>query len=305
MRSTVSVLLCLALTGCEIRDISESWGAPDPLRSTVLADGHPLIVWEKRPDRPRSAILLVHGRTWSGLPDFDLAVPGERLSLMDALVARGFIAYAVDLRGYGETPRDSTGWATPDRAAEDVAAVLQWISDNSGLLQPPVLLGWSLGAMVSQLTAQRHPDLLSALVLYGYPYDPTQGVSAVPDNAQPLRRPNTAEAAAEDFITEGAISERAVRAYVAAALAADPIRVDWRRLHEFAALDPGQVMVPTLLVHGEFDPYSDPRVHSELFAALGHSSRQWIVIAGGGHAVHLERPQRLLHALMGFVQFPR
>jgi pimeloyl-ACP methyl ester carboxylesterase len=304
MRSTLSVLLCLLLTGCEIRDISESWGAPDPLRHTVIADGHPLTVWEKRPERPQNTILLVHGRTWSSLPDFDLAVPGERLSLMDALAARGYITYAVDLRGYGGTPRDSTGWATPDRSAADVAAVLEWIAGRPGVLRPPALFGWSLGAMVSQLTAQRHPDLISALVLYGYPYGPAVDLPAVSDTARPARQPTTAEAAASDFITEGAISDRAVRAYVEAVLAADPIRVDWRWFGQFHALDPEQITVPTMLIHGEFDPLAQPDAHAELFAALGNTGRQWVVIAGGDHAVHLERPRQFLHALVSFLQRP-
>ena len=41
-------------------------------RHTVTVDGHPIAVHSKRPVRPRAAVVLVHGRTWSGLPDFDL-----------------------------------------------------------------------------------------------------------------------------------------------------------------------------------------------------------------------------------------
>ncbi|MDH5346065.1 MAG: alpha/beta hydrolase, partial [Gammaproteobacteria bacterium] len=81
-----------------------------------MADGHPIALWEKRSKDAGRAVLLVHGRTWSALPDFDLQVEGENLSLMDGLVDAGFAVYAVDLRGYGETPRDETGWLTPNRA---------------------------------------------------------------------------------------------------------------------------------------------------------------------------------------------
>ena len=35
---------------------------------------------------------------------------------MDQLAAKGWAAYALDLRGYGGTKRDATGWNTPDRA---------------------------------------------------------------------------------------------------------------------------------------------------------------------------------------------
>ncbi len=83
---------------------------------SVLSDGHPMTVWARIPENPRGAVLLVHGRTWSSRPDFDLQVPGLHRSVMADLAAKGFAAYAVDQRGYGETPRDATGWLTPKRA---------------------------------------------------------------------------------------------------------------------------------------------------------------------------------------------
>ena len=92
-----------------------------------MSDGHPMAVWARRPAAPQAAVLLVHGRTWSSRPDFDLQVPGLERSVMRSLAARGVAAYAVDLRGYGETPRDATGWITPRRSAPDVVNVLAWI----------------------------------------------------------------------------------------------------------------------------------------------------------------------------------
>ena len=47
-------------------------------RHTVIADGHPIALWEKSADGATEAILLVHGRTWSALPDFDLQVEHTR-----------------------------------------------------------------------------------------------------------------------------------------------------------------------------------------------------------------------------------
>src|SRR5690606_13451297 len=133
-------------------------------------EAHPITVWSKQAPDPWASIVLVHGRTWSARPDFDLQVPGEdsvpTRSLMDALVAEGLTVYAVDQRGYGATPRDDTQWLTPDRAAADLAAVLEWVRDQHPTLPAPAVLGWSLGSLTSQLTAQRHPALVSALILY-------------------------------------------------------------------------------------------------------------------------------------------
>jgi alpha-beta hydrolase superfamily lysophospholipase len=277
-----------------------------PIRHTVTAAGHPLALWEKRPAQPTRTIVLLHGRTWSSLPDFDLQVPGERRSLMDALVTRGYAVYALDLRGYGGTPRDRSGWNSPDRAAEDLAAALEWVAANSGVPGRPVLFGWSNGATVAQLCAQRHANRISDLILFGYWMDPDSTIQPVADTITPLREKTTAEAAASDFIAPGAISKRAVRAYVAAALKSDPVRSDWRGLEEYNALDPARVQVPTLLIQGELDPLAPSNAQARFFARLGDPDRQWVVIAGGDHAALLEDMQpAFVAAMANFIERPR
>lgn len=276
-------------------------GPVEPARVAVTADdGFQLTLWRKAPREPRRAVLLVHGRTWSGRPDFDLQVPGESRSFMDALVAQGYAAYAIDLRGYGATPRDATGFLTPERAAADVAAALRAIGGR------PVLFGWSRGSMVAQLAAQRTPELMSAVILFGYPGDPDRKVPDQADPESPARAPTTAEAAAEDFIAPGAISQRAIDAYVQAALAADPVRSDWRRDTEWNALAPEAVHVPTLLIQAELDPLAKTDAQARLFARLGTADRQWVVIPGGDHAALLEdTAPRMIAAIRAFLERSR
>jgi pimeloyl-ACP methyl ester carboxylesterase len=270
----------------------------EPARVAVTADdGFQLTMWRKAPAQPRRAVLLVHGRTWSGRPDFDLQVPGESRSFMDALVAQGYAAYAIDLRGYGATPRDATGFLTPERAAADVAAALRTIGGR------PVLFGWSRGSMVAHLAAQRTPELMSAVILFGYPVDPADKVPDHPDPATPARAPTTAKAAAEDFITPGAISQRAIDAYVKAALASDPVRTDWRHDTEWNALAPEAVHVPTLLIQAEHDPLARTDAQARLFTRLGTTDRQWVVIPGGDHAALLEdTAPRMIAAIRAFLE---
>ena len=272
-------------------------------RHTVIADGHPLAVWQKSGMQADDAILLVHGRTWSALPDFDLQVEGEDLSLMDGLVDEGFAVYAIDLRGYGETARDASGWLTPDRAAADVAIVLEWIDDQQDWRRGPHLFGWSMGSTISQLVAQRHPTLLSSLTLYGYWRDLDEVLPPDEPGITPLRQNNTAEAAASDFITPGSISRKAIDGFVAAALASDPVRVDIRSMDNYNALDPAKVVVPTLVLQGEFDPIAPTDRQAKLFSRLGTGHRQWVVIPGGDHAAHLEKPRPLfIHSLVSFIE---
>lgn len=279
----------------------------EPERLEVDADGHAITVWHKSAEAPLDVIVLVHGRTWSGRPDFDLQVEGEQRSTMDALVAEGFAVYAVDQRGYGATPRDDTEWLTPDRAEKDLGMVLQAVKKRHPSLPPPNLLGWSLGALVSQLTAQRHGDLLSTVVLYGYPRDPERTYDGDPAKLPPPeKRKTTAKAAAEDFIVDGAISKAGIDAFVAQALAADPVRMDWRGGDQWNALAPEQVTVPTLVMHGERDPYAPENNQAKLFLRLGAADRAWVVLPGCDHAAHLERcGPRFVHAVVQFVRRPR
>ena len=282
-------------------------------RREVRVDGHPMTVWSKRPPTEVSgSVLLVHGRTWSARPNFDLRVPGASVSLMDALVARGYAVYALDQRGYGGTPRDSSGWLTPDRAERDVSAVLDWVRarEETGNgsrvrrvpVEKPVLLGYSRGAQVAMLVAQRHPDKLAGLVLYGYP-DPGAGrTAAAPDPIVPPRRRTTAAAAGDDFISPAVTPAGVKEAYVRAATTMDSIRVDWMLETQFSALDAALVHTPTLLLDGERDPYANASNHPAFFARLGTADRWWVVLPGADHAAHLETQGAFVNALVAFMK---
>ena len=267
-------------------------------------DGLTLALWAREVAKPKGVIVLLHGRTWSALPDFDLQVPGDQRSVMQSLNARGYSAFALDMRGYGKTPRDATGWLTPDRAARDVTQALEWLAKQKKI-QRPVLLGWSYGSLVSQLAAQRRPELISALILYGYPRDPAKLVFPA-DPPEPLRAANTREAAASDFISPQVAPKKMIDAYVAAALAADPVRVDWRNQQaEFQALDPSRVTVPTLLIQGERDPAAPADAQARLFVGLGTSDKQWVVLSGADHAALVEDTHpAFIAAIVAFVSRP-
>jgi pimeloyl-ACP methyl ester carboxylesterase len=276
---------------------------PSLERFSVDSDGHPMAVWSRAPDSPDAVVLLLHGRTWSSVPDFDLQVEGEELSLMTALAAEGIATYALDARGYGETPRTDDGWLNPDRMAEDVRNVIRWIADRHPDRAAPAVMGWSFGSTTAHLFAQRWPEETSGVALYGYWKDPATTIPDGDEPPEPARSPTTAEAAASDFITEGSISPRAIDAFVAAALEADPVRVDIRRTAEFNALSPDSLTVPTLILQGEFDPIAPSEVQERLFTGLGTGHRSWVVLPGCDHAAHLERcMERFVRTLSGFVR---
>lgn len=268
----------------------------------VDADGHPMAVWEKSVPEPKGHILLHHGRTWSSIPDFDLQVPSEDLSLMDGFNDLGYSVYALDARGYGETPRDNTGWNTPDRAALDLSIVLDWLLERNG--EATHVWGWSYGSMVAQLAAQRYPEAIQSVILFGYPTDPDAQIPENNSQTEPLARPTTRAAAASDFIVPDSISQNAIDTYVAAALKADPIRADWNQLHQWNALDGEALALPTLLLQAEFDPLADTDAHARFFAKIANPNKQWVVLAGGDHAALLERPRaKLIKSTIDFIEW--
>jgi pimeloyl-ACP methyl ester carboxylesterase len=248
----------------------------------------------------------VHGRTWSAVPDFDLQVPDGNRSVMQALANLGYATYAIDLRGYGATARNTNGWTTPQQAADDVAQVLQWVSQRHPKLNKPVLLGWSNGAVVVQFTAQLHGDLISDLILYGYPRDPAAMPAISPTPATPPREVNTRDRAISDFISPSVTSQTVIDSFATAALKADPVRADWNQLEDYAALDPKKVATPTLVIHGERDPLAPIAAQSRLFVGLGNPDKQWVILAGGDHAAMLEDTHdAFIAAVHAFISRPR
>mmetsp|Transcript_17588 Transcript_17588/g.25041 ORF Transcript_17588/g.25041 Transcript_17588/m.25041 type:complete len:418 (+) Transcript_17588:111-1364(+) len=286
----------------------------------------------------RRPILLLHGRTWSSVPVYHLlggpkqrSKGEESRSLMEALLDTSELQpYAMDFRGFGGTPADETNQVTPHTCVADVESVLQWICSRHGLqwkdeecstssgeedeshqgdkpkkkcakCEMPILLGWSQGALVAHLVAQKSPKLLSKLVLYGSIYDPLVRYPRAPLYAQPVEPvtnpdttsrtviiKNTYDGAIEDFTIEGSIPPDPARQFARAALLCDPYKVQWAGLHEFNNADPARVHVPTLVVAGDQDPYSPLRAQRELFCNLGRGAdRCWSILSGSDHAIHL------------------
>ena len=151
------------------------------------------------------------------------------------------------------------GKVEPHRCVNDTETVLKWISDRHGLscankYERPALLGWSQGALVAQLVAQKSPELLSKLTLYGSIYDPLVRYPRAPlytkrsIDDDDVAIENQYDAAIEDFTIEGSIAPDQAQAFAEAALLTDPIKANWARLDEFNNCDPARVNVPTLVV---------------------------------------------------------
>lgn len=157
---------------CDIRHSSPrrapvhiTMATTEPEKIVVSAhDGHEISLWKKGPANGKPIVLL-HGRTWSARPVWDLQVreggkeevrltcfmkvgspPRDGASYlgantMDLMASRGWLVFAPDFRGLGGTQRDEEGWTTPNKCVSDVLAVLDYLAKEGH--QKPPLVGWS------------------------------------------------------------------------------------------------------------------------------------------------------------------
>lgn len=271
-----------------------------------MADGHPLAVWGRVPANARKSVLLIHGRTWSSRPDFDLQVPGLKRSVMQSFADRGIAAYAVDLRGYGETPRDSSGFNTPKRSAADVGFVLRWLAAQHPRLEPPALVGWSNGAVIAMHVAQTNAAPLSHVVMFGFTPSPElQLIPVAPPKVAPKMR-NTADNARSDFITPAVTPPAVIRAFVTQALAADPIFAEWKNEEEWNVLRADKLEVPFMILHGELDPGADPAAAAAFMAEAVASSRSYVVLPGADHCAQIEDTHEMfMSVITEFITRPK
>jgi pimeloyl-ACP methyl ester carboxylesterase len=99
----------------------------------------------------RGTVLLLHG--WM--------VPSDPHWFRTFVVLQeaGWRVLAIDAGGHGRGLRPASAFRIED-CAEDAAALLRHLD-----AEPVVVLGYSMGGMVAQVLARRHPDLVAGVVL--------------------------------------------------------------------------------------------------------------------------------------------
>ena len=116
---------------------------------TILAGRHEFLVREAGPaDAP--PLVLLHGWVYDGHVTWHRVMPR---------LAEHHRVYSIDLRGHGRSAR-IRGRVEIEEMADEVAAVLDALG-----LGTVALAGYSMGGMVAQALAHRHPGRIERLVL--------------------------------------------------------------------------------------------------------------------------------------------
>ncbi|HVK29910.1 MAG TPA: alpha/beta fold hydrolase [Nocardioides sp.] len=234
-----------------------------------------LVVHAWTADAGRFVVLLAHGI-------------GEHAGRYDHvarhLVAHGAAAvHAPDHAGHGlsEGPRAEVEVESMVADLHRVAERLR--RDHPGL--PLVLVGHSLGGIISTRYAQEHPGELAALVLSGPVIGGNPGFEAllamdpmpeVPiDPAALSRDPAVGEAyLADPLIHHGALSRETLQDIFAAVAT--------------IAAGPGLGGLPTLWLHGELDPLAPYDVTAAAFEVVGGTALEHRSYPGAMHEIFNE-----------------
>ena len=271
--------------------------------------------WTVRVAGHGQPVLFLHGFSGSGLSWAGLAGLGGRVrAIVPDLPGHGGTGWQTDPAPAGAaTPvpapaaseTDDRPRASVERTADDLAAIVRRLG-----AERVDVVGYSMGARIGLRLAVAHPDLVRRLVLEA----PSAGIADPPARAE--RAAADAERArlavtegieafaarweAEPILAGEAALPAAVRGRQAAIRRANtPLGLAASLVYGGqAAMDPLQgrlaaLPTPTLVVVGAEDP---ARARAEEVATAIPGARL-AVVAGAGHAPHLERPDRF-HALV-------
>ena len=204
----------------------------------------------KQPEAmPGQAIVLVQGSNLTGQAMFDFSTPElTDYSLMDAIVARGFMAVTFAVRGYGMSELTVDPFSVnTDAAMEDLAAVIEWVI-NQGFPRPH-LLGFSWGGRVAGRYAEENGDNISRLVLYDAARGGGNLVLPAPTECWWTNtREHYSEKLEPKFTDE--VLRQAIGDYVTRYESRSPNGIRLENAHPVRAIDPSRVKNPTLMIYG-------------------------------------------------------
>lgn len=300
--------------------------------------GIKLYVRNKRPAdiqnfSPERTLLYVHGSTYPAETAFDIKL--NNLSWMESIAERGYDVYLVDLRGYGPSTRppemdqpaeQNDPIVRTETGVRDVGQAVDFILKRRNLPKLD-LLGWSWGTTLMGAYTAQHNDKVNKLVLYAPQWLRTS--PPLTDSGGKLgayRVVSVADAKGrwlkgvpEDKKAE-LIPEGWFEAWADATFATDP----WGRQQTPKKLrapngtvqdsrdfwgagkplyDPGQITVPVLVVHADWDQDLPSDMTKAYFAKLtGAPYRRWVEIAEGTHTIIMEKNRlQLFHAVQNFL----
>ena len=265
-------------------------------------------------------LLFVHGATYPSETSFDLPIEGS--SMMDLFAEQGYDVYLVDVRGYGRSTRPPEMDAPAENHAPLVPTT-EAVSDFGSAVEhilkrhkvPKInVMGWSWGTSIVGMYTSLNNDKVNRLVLYA-PLWLFAKDTALPTGPTPAKlgayrlvSKDSAKARWLKGLTPeqatGLIPAGVFEAWAEATWATDPkgssgnlrasngvindIVNNWQA--DKPLYDPGKIVVPTLLIHAEWDADLPAYQAQNIFKELKNTPyKRYVELGQGTHTVMLEK----------------
>jgi pimeloyl-ACP methyl ester carboxylesterase len=224
--------------------------------------------------------------------------------ITNLLNERRFRLVALDWRGFGES-ESNTELSTMELLADDVAALMDALG-----MQQAILCGLSLGGYVTFAFLRKYPERVSGLIFA----DTKPGADTEEGKANRERIAQLAlsegPGAVADLQVPKLLSdytrqhhpevETHVRRMAEAATGSGIAAVSRGMAQRAVAHDLlAQISVPTLVLVGEQDAVTPPKVAQEYAAQI--PGAQFVVIPQAGHLSNMEQPEAFFQTLHNFL----
>jgi pimeloyl-ACP methyl ester carboxylesterase len=238
------------------------------------------------------AVVLIHGITSSGaIWEPILADLGER-----------FAPVAIDLRGHGDSGKPDSGYLYDDYIGD-----LDRVLEHLGLARP-LIVGHSLGGLITLWWAARHPERSPALVIEDSPLHSGEDFRPAFDNWIRLNGMDLPElrqhyASENPSWKPAAVERRARQMHATARQVLTELKADSMTNHDVDRLaEIEHVASPVLLIHGDVE--TGGMVGQAQAADFGRRLPNATVarIPGASHNLHLSRGREFLAHAMPFLE---
>jgi pimeloyl-ACP methyl ester carboxylesterase len=278
-----------------------------------------LFLWERKanPEVPfAGTVFFVHGSSMASQPTFDLHVPGRaNSSVMQWFNAQGFDTWTMDNEGYGRSSKHRQINCDINNGAEDLAVGTQYVLQRNGGA-PVMMYGISSGALKAGLFAQRHPERVARIALDAFVWtgenSPTleQRRKKLPEFIARTRRPIDRAFVHSIFNRDhpGTADEATIEAFADAILSLDdsmPTGTYVDMCSKLPLLDPEKLLVPTLVMRGEFDGIASFDDLIEYYKRLPNTNKQFVMMQGISHASFQQKNYEMVYKILhGFFTLP-
>ena len=259
-------------------------------------------------------LFLVHGSSFSALPNYDLKVPGKPdYSVMNVCADLGYDVWTMDHEGYGKSSRTKSFSGISD-GADDLYAASKIIERETGISRC-AYYGQSSGSLRAGLFAERYPERVERLVLDAFVWtgEGSRTLAKRSESLQSFLSHNMRKVTRESLRgallrddPDGKMVESDIPDFLADTALSDADSVPSGTFVDMCSklpiVDPTKIICPVLILRGDHDGMSSFADIQSFFSKLPNPDKHFSMMANSGHiaplGVNRKRFYSMLHCFL-------